>query len=124
MDLTFLIEIIVVGLIIVGQFWVFFRNLEATRRLGGLFPSFQQLEVEEESEAGFALLKDSKRFSIDFRDIVQMTNDYLMRNKGSSQGERLQEIAERKSDSMEEAIETNLPLPLYIGLLQMSRSRL
>jgi hypothetical protein len=117
MDPIFLAEIIVVGLIIVGQFYVFFRNLQATRRLGGLFPSERQLDVDEETETGVALLKDNKRYSIDFRDIVQMTNDYLRRNRGSSQGERLQEIAERKSDSMEEAIETNLPLPLYIGLL-------
>ncbi len=125
MELTFLIEIIIVGLIIVIQFWVFFRNLGAIKKLGDLFPQSSQLEVNAETVVDLEAadtstvpqLADKRSFSTEFRDIVQMTNAYLTRNKGASQGERLQEIAERKSESMESAIETNLPLPLYIGLL-------
>ena len=125
MDPIFLIEIIIVGLIIVAQFWVFFRNLGAIDRLGKLFPQSSQLEVKEETQVDLEAadttsvpqLQSKRSFSSEFRDVLQMTNDYLTRNKGASQGERLQEIAERKSDSLEEAIETNLPLPLYIGLL-------
>ncbi|MEM7368733.1 MAG: hypothetical protein AAF587_09015 [Bacteroidota bacterium] len=125
MDPIFLAEVIIVGLIIVAQIWVFIRNLQAIGRLGKLFPKAQLLQVEEATEVDLESvsttavpqLKDDGRFSSGFRDILYMTNDYLRRNKGSSQGERLQEIAERKSESQEEAIETNLPLPLYIGLL-------
>ncbi|MEM6345651.1 MAG: hypothetical protein AAF927_17295 [Bacteroidota bacterium] len=125
MELTFLIELIIVGLIIVIQFWVFFRNLGAIKKLGDLFPQLSQLEVNAETVVDLEAadtstvpqLADKRSFSTEFRDIVQMTNAYLTRNKGASQGERLQEIAERKSESMESAIETNLPLPLYIGLL-------
>ncbi|MFK7923395.1 MAG: hypothetical protein AB8H47_15640 [Bacteroidia bacterium] len=125
MELPLLIEIIIVGLIIVVQFWVFFRNYGAIKRLGELFPQASQLEVNDETVVDLEAadtstvpqLGDKRSFSSEFRDIVQMTNAYLTRNKGASQGERLQEIAERKSESMESAIETNLPLPLYIGLL-------
>lgn len=125
MDTTLLLEISIVGLIIVGQFWVFFRNLTDIRRLGELFPGPSLLEVKDETQVDLEAtdtvlipqLQDHKQFSAGFRDIVLMTNDYLRRNKGASQGERLQEIAAHKTESLEEAIETNLPLPLYIGLL-------
>ncbi len=125
MDPIFLAEIGIVGLIIVIQIAVFFRNLGMIRSFGDLFPEAHALDVEEEvrstagglSEASVPQLKIHPSFKEEFRSIVEMTNAYLSRNKGASQGERLQEIAERKSESMEEAIETNLPLPLYIGLL-------
>lgn len=125
MDSILLIEIVIVGLIIVGQIWVFFRNLNSMDRLGKLFPHSTLLEVNEETQVDLEAtdtvmvpqLQDQKQFSTDFRDVVLMTNDYLRRNKGASHGERLQEIATYKADSLEESIETNLPLPLYIGLL-------
>ncbi|MCI4668442.1 MAG: hypothetical protein MRZ79_09900 [Bacteroidia bacterium] len=125
MDPIFLAEIGIVGLIIVIQFGVFFRNLGLIRRLGKLFPEAHQLSLEKNAapqsssyaSAVIPQLQDNPSFTEAFRDIIQMTNAYLSRNKGSSQGERLQEIAERKSSSIEEAIETNLPLPLYIGLI-------
>lgn len=125
MDPILLAEIIIVGLIIVGQIFVFLRNSQAIGRLGKLFPQASLLDVTEEAQVDLNAvdtitvpqLKDHPRFSQGFRDILQMTNDYLRRNKGASQAERLQEIAQRKAESMEGAIETNLPLPLYIGLL-------
>lgn len=125
LDPLLLAEVIIVGLIIVGQVAIFVRNSQAIRRLGKLFPPARLLDVDEEAQVDLQAvdtisvpqLKEQPRFSQGFREIVQMTNDYLRRNKGASQAERLQEIAQRKTDSMEEAIETNLPLPLYIGLL-------
>lgn len=124
MDPILIAEIVIVGLIIIGQFFVFFRNLGAIDRLRKLFPRSAQLEVLEEAQvdleqAGTTTIpqiKDQPQFSSGFREVLSMTNEYLQRNKGASQGERLQEIAIHKSDSMEEAIESNLPLPLYIGL--------
>ena len=125
MDPILLVEIGIVALIILVQIFVFSRNISSTRKLGQLFPSGNLLEIQEEtvmeptaSQATvIPQLKDNPRFSTGFREILQRTNDYLRRNKGASEGERLQEIASRKSDSFESAIETNLPLPLYIGLL-------
>ena len=80
-----------------AQVWVFIRNLQAIGRLGKLFPNASFLQVEETTEVDLETigttevpqLKDNNRFSAAFRDIIQMTNDYLRRNKGSSQGERL-----------------------------------
>ena len=79
MDITFLIEIIIVGLIIVGQIWVFMRNGGALTRLGNLFPNANLLEVEDKSQVNteatstFTVpqLKDNKRFSS--RDIGTQT---------------------------------------------------
>ena len=124
MDPILIAEIAIVGLIILGQFYVFVRNLGAISQLRKLFPRSTQLEVTEEAQVDLEYndtitvpqIKDQPRFSTAFREVIHMTNEYLRRNKGASQGERLQEIAVHKSDSMEEAVETNLPLPLYIGL--------
>lgn len=124
-DPVFWIEIAIVGLIILAQIVIFTRNMGAIRKLAQLFPAPNFLSVQQKSKAeteGHEItevpqLTDDPRFSRGFREIAHMTNTYLLRNKGASQGERLQEIAERKAISQEEAIETNLPLPLYIGLL-------
>lgn len=124
-DPIFWLEIAIVGLIIVSQFVIFSRNMRSIRSLSEIFPALNWLAVKAQptaDESGHDLtdvpqVNDDARFSREFREIVHMTNAYLTRNKGASQGERLQEIAERKTNSLEEAIETNLPLPLYFGLL-------
>ena len=46
-----------------------------------------------------------------------MKNDYLIRNKGAADFDILKELAERKSASQQSAIDSNIALPLYIGLL-------
>ncbi len=124
LDPILLAEIAIVGLIILGQFYVFVRNLGNISQLRKLFPPAGRLSISSDTQVDLQAadtvavpqIQDQPRFSSGFREILQMTNHYLRRNQGASQAERLQDIAVQKSDSMEDAIETNLPLPLYIGL--------
>ncbi|MEM7659095.1 MAG: hypothetical protein AAF399_23435, partial [Bacteroidota bacterium] len=116
MDPVLLIEIGIVAVIILLQFLVFFRNLGGINRLKNLFPSNGLLATTEETileppaaqPSVVPQLTDQPKFSTGFREILHMTNEYLRRNKGASQAERLQEIANRKSESIEAAVETNL----------------
>ena len=127
-DPIFLLEMGIVAVIVVLQFLVFFRNQSAINTLGKIFPRLETLNVKKTSisEQGedqtvvpveIDLIEDKPGFSKTFRSIVHTTNAYLTRNRGGADFEILEEIAERKAESQENAIESNISLPLYIGLL-------
>lgn len=128
MDPILLIELGIVAFIIGLQFVVFFRNLKTIELLGKIYPSSNQLKVDTAhlitSEEDLPVLpdavdlvEDSPTFSETFRAIIKTTNDYLIRNKGAADFDILKELAERKSASKQSAIDSNIALPLYIGLL-------
>jgi hypothetical protein len=51
------------------------------------------------------------------RDIVKTINNYLINNRGAAiDFHIIKEIVDRNTDSVEEAIETKIPSPLYVGL--------
>lgn len=124
MDLIFIIEILIVGIIVIIQFYIFFQNNKRINVLGELFPEQDQLKTHATSVAGedkqpitLDLISDAHTFSPEFREIVHHTNAYISKNKGQADFELLKEIAEGKTESKEHAIESSIPLPLYIGLL-------
>lgn len=121
MDPIFLAELIIVGVIILIQFIVFFRNNQATDLLEDLYPKATGLATQAQpAESGggqIDLILDNPGFSSTFREIVRTTNAYLTKNRGAADFDILKEIAERRSHSQERAIESNITLPLYIGLL-------
>lgn len=128
MDLIILLELAVVAIIIVIQIMVALRNNDAVKRFAHLFPRIQDLqltytELEEEDQPSGAvrnsirLLEDNPRFSPTFRGILANTNAYLTRNRGVAEPETLKEITGEPVTSQETSIESNLTLPLYIGLL-------
>lgn len=128
MDPIFFIELGIVGLIIIIQVYVFVRNNQAIGRLEGVYPLENRLKTKSVLlEAGteqsvldaqqIDLIEEGKDFSPTFREIVHNTNAYLSKNQGAADFEILKEMAEQKSESMEIALEANITLPLYIGLL-------
>jgi hypothetical protein len=128
MDTYFLVEIGIVAVIVLLQFVVFFRNNIAIKRLENIFPSPSLLKskttgLTEENTSPILgdntieLIEENPRFSRTFTEIVETTNAYLTRNKGEADFDILQDLAEHKSLSHEDAIEANVALPLYIGLL-------
>ena len=128
MDTFFLVEIGIVAVIVVLQFIVFFRNNIAISRLESIFPSSSLLKsktvgLTEDSTSPILgddtidLIEENPRFSRTFGEIVETTNAYLTRNKGQADFDILQDLAEHKSYSQEDSIESNVALPLYIGLL-------
>ncbi len=129
MDPIFIIELVIVAIIIGIQFWVFFRNNASLDKLEHIYPDSTQLTVNssptdsaQENEdrvisQEIALIQDKPRYSKTFKEIIQTTNDYLIRNKGGANFEILKEMAEDKVAAQEKSIEANITLPLYIGLL-------
>ncbi|MEZ4825513.1 MAG: hypothetical protein R3C61_04350 [Bacteroidia bacterium] len=128
MDPYFLIEIGVVAVIIALQLVVFFRNSNTIRLLAKIYPDAGNLKVKQvlrataenaSAGAGEATLTidENGMFNPKFQEILIATNGYLLRNPGAADFEILKDVAERKVESVENSIEANIALPLYIGLL-------
>ena len=129
MDPFFLIEIGVVAVIIALQVIVFLRNGASISKLGDTYPQGNLLKVKPvmttPTEDGKPIADGTSVPTIDeagpftrvFREIINTTNTYLLRNKGAADFDIIKEVAESKVSSQENAIESNIPLPLYIGLL-------
>lgn len=128
MDSVFILEFAIVAIIIVTQFRVFSRNGLSIRTLAEIFPKpenlnvFSQVVTDPREPAGtesqsFYLIEDRESYLPEFRDILHSTNAWLIKTQGAAETESLEQIAERKVDSVEKSIESNVALPLYIGLL-------
>ena len=129
MDLIFLLELLIVGLAIAAQFFIFFSNNRAIKQFAQTYPekpwlttkavpisSVDQDLLTSEPES-MELIEEQARFHPFFKEIVQTTNSYLEKNKGEANFGILKEMSEIKLDSQEDAIEGNVNLPLYVGLL-------
>ncbi len=65
-----------------------------------------------------SLIKCTGKVSATFSDILNAINNYLLRNKGAvSDFNLIKDIVDRNVDNEEEAISSNLPIPLYLGLI-------
>lgn len=125
MDPILLAEIAIVAVIIVLQLVVFTRNNAAIRRLKRIYPAIAVLEAKEmelaPAEEGLSptamQIVSTKKFTPIFKEIVRTTNAYLRKNRGAADFDILKEMAEDKEGSLEKAIDANIALPLYIGLL-------
>lgn len=136
-DWVLLIEAVVVTLIIVAQLTVYYRNRRAMQKLKEAYPEIGALDIaltsrkseaKTEEFAGevsivpaelskIAILKKDERHTEVFRKVVEATNNYILKNKGSVRFEALEQIASRRIKSWEDGLESVLVLPLYIGLL-------
>lgn len=129
MDPLFLIELGIVAIIVLVQFYVFLRNNGSIQELGRIYPDARNLKttpapVAEVTDGAPApsvsaidLIEDAPSYSNTFREVIHHTNAYLKKNKGQADFDVLKEIAEHKDESVENSIESNVTLPLYIGLL-------
>ncbi|RMG23263.1 MAG: hypothetical protein D6730_14835 [Bacteroidetes bacterium] len=128
MDSLFLIELGIVAIIVLVQFYVFMRNNSGINQLANIYPDARSLKTTpvplaqaEGPPAGqlpaLNVIEEDRHFSPEFREIVHHTNAYLQKNKGEADFDVLKEIAAHKDESAEKAIESGIALPLYIGLL-------
>ncbi|MEM6631699.1 MAG: hypothetical protein AAF694_18625 [Bacteroidota bacterium] len=129
MDLIFIVELLVVGLAVAAQFYIFFSNNRAIKQFAQTYPekpwlatksvpisSLDQDLLTAEPET-MEFIEEQARFHPYFKEIVQTTNSYLEKNKGEANFDILKEMSEIKLESQEDAIEGNINLPLYVGLL-------
>ncbi len=129
MDPLFFLELAIVGVIIVIQLRVFSKNRSAIYSLSDVYPEPTSLQVEkeqqdaEEDENFFTLtpetelIQSNEQYHSISQEILYTTNAYLSKNQGAADFETISEIAERRIESLEDSIESNIALPLYIGLL-------
>lgn len=122
MDPLFFVEMGIVAVIVAFQVLVFVRNGSAIAHLRKMFPDASKLHTQAESPLdgkpdALLFVAEDKRYSPTFRDIVRHTNAYLRKHQGAADLEVLEDMAERKTESHEDAIAANISLPLYIGLL-------
>jgi hypothetical protein len=131
MNTILTIEMSIVAAIVLLQVVTFLRNQKAVKQLASLYPHAEDLAVQATALVGTAegkaasalftdpidLVEDKESYSPTFRAIVKTTNTYLIRHGNEGNFETLQELAERKATSEEQAIETTIALPLYMGLL-------
>ncbi|MEM6805262.1 MAG: hypothetical protein AAF696_27950 [Bacteroidota bacterium] len=127
MDLLTILEIVVVAAVIALQFLVFSRNKREIASLSLIYPDAEDLKIytqkSEDADPGsimgdrITLLEDNSHFHPIFQEIIYTTNAYLKKNAGEADFDILKDMAERKSASQENIVESTITLPLYIGLI-------
>ncbi|MDO1450303.1 hypothetical protein Q0590_28750 [Rhodocytophaga aerolata] len=118
MDLVRLLEIVCIAIILLIQFYQFIQNKRKINNLKDVYPD-EGLEIVQIEEAeGLKLINPNNDFHREFIHILSATNLYLQKNRGAAADFNiLKDISERESDALENDIEANIALPLYVGLL-------
>jgi biopolymer transport protein ExbB/TolQ len=98
----------------------FYTSLGEIAELQTLFPAsasgkeaIETIEINGHSVEQLAIA----HYNRTFRFIVQATNAYLGKNKGSADFNIIRSIADRSADSQENRISSSLSIPLYLGLM-------
>lgn len=130
---------LIVAILIFFQFKIFLSNRTLIKEIKNIFPQKKYLSIistnalisnnVEDNSQGESIIEcaqitqivsnDTKKsaYSI-FSNILNCINNYLYRNKGAvSDFMLIKDIVERNCDSKEEEINTQTPIPLYIGLM-------
>lgn len=129
------IIVAIVTVLVCVQFKIFSNNCRLIKEVQSLFPSSRYLSVIQvmskdednisETDNDVETIPVSQIERIDsgknhdvFQKILSSINNYLYKNKGAvSDFMLIKDIVERNCDSKEEEIETQTPIPLYIGLM-------
>ncbi|MDE7081454.1 MAG: hypothetical protein K2O78_07380 [Muribaculaceae bacterium] len=113
-----LLLVLVVG-IIVGQFYFFKRSRSLIQvlsvALSGKFSTFYTKDNEDEIPVVDCESANGNQVT---NSIISTINSYLKNNKGAvSDFNLIKDIVERNCDTLESEIESQTPLPLYLGLM-------
>lgn len=114
------IEGIALIIILLLQFRSYNKSLLEIDELSRLFPSSEiGAEAIQLVEANGNLVDqlDIKHTNRTFMMIIDATNAYLSKNKGSADFNIIKSIADRSVESQENKVSSSLSLPLYLGLM-------
>ena len=119
MDRTaIIIESLVAVSIILTQIYFFFSTRKKINILSKFFPSSSNKSMYELiSGDSYKMIKIEKEYTDGLKDLIDSINNYLRKNSGTADFSILENLVERKIDSKEVLIATNVSLPLYIGLM-------
>ncbi len=120
------IEIVLILAIIGLQLVLYIRNRRAAADLAGLYPLRQHIKVSQ-LQVNPNVAEDSGSYQVDqlnaeqtthaFQEMLNDTNTYLQKNKGSASFNILKDLAERPFELQTAAAGASISTPLYVGLL-------
>ena len=114
----FIIVTIIVG-IVIWQSWSFISNRKKLSSFENIFPNVQsKFELVQDEATNYVLgIKTSHKNSI-LDVIIASMNKYLINNKAAvSDFHLMKDIVDRNCDAKEEEIHSQIPVPLYLGLV-------
>ena len=129
-----LMELIVIICFIIAQLSAFLKNRSNISKLKNLLPEGHQLFVdflpihsnkaisEDDEDTPLeanrvSVIRNDDGLTEGFTKIVETSNNHILKNRGNVELSDLEDIATNKIDTLENSIESVLPMPLYIGLL-------
>ena len=116
MDIPILVEIIVVAVIVVLQFVSFFANKKRMDEYMEVFGEDDTWDVERDDFGNVSSITGGGSNSY-FRQIKNTINKYIAGSANSvADYQILKEAVDRHCDSIEDQIESQTPVPLYLGL--------
>ncbi|MFD1873754.1 hypothetical protein [Hymenobacter bucti] len=116
-----ILEWLVLMLIIGFQARAFWQGRQASAQLAALFPPSAALHLtrhlDEATGQQVDVLEAPAGATAEFADVVQGTNAYLLKNKGTADFDILQSIAERRAVALDAEVQSGTSAPLFIGLM-------
>jgi len=113
----YIIILIIVAGIVAWQITCFYNNLHKLYSFRNTFPE-NNTELELSKFDGGEPCIIAKHKNSVFEVIINSINDYLQNNKGAvSDFHLIKDIVMRNCDAKEEEIDTQIPVPLYLGLV-------
>ena len=114
---------LVIGVIIVGiviwQFLSFFSTWKKQFLFKNIFPDNQnKFQLVQDDTKIFVLGIKTQHENLILDLIISSLNKYLINNKGAvSDFHLMKDVVDRNCDAKEEEIHTQIPVPLYLGLV-------
>lgn len=121
------LEIILILVVVGLQLVLYVKNKQKAAALAGLFPRRWQLQARREGLSPEGEGEGSSGYMVDqleaegaseaFREMLEDTNTYLKKSRGSASYSLLKELSERPLELQAAAASAMLSTPLYVGLL-------
>lgn len=113
-----IIILIIIGVIIYFQLRVFFSTKNKLSVFQNIFPPAVWFNIEKNEETGSVMGIRTECQNPILKVITKSISSYLWNNRGAvSDYHIIKDIVDRNCDSVEEEINTQIPIPLYYGLM-------
>ncbi len=113
MDIS--VTIIIISVVVWIQLVFFLKTAVGIRTLKNIYPSIGSLGIS--NEYGTQIISVHCKISKEFGAIIHATNTYLKENQGTVDFYVIQNLSERISASKESEVTSEIPIPLYVGLM-------
>src|ERR1035437_1994546 len=113
----YIIIFLIIAGIILWQFSCFLSTKEKLRRFKKLFPDDNSEFILSQFDSGEPRIITKHKNSV-LVIVIDSINNYLHNNKGAvSDFHLIKDIVDRNSDAIEDEIDSQIPIPLYLGLV-------